>query len=82
MGLKLAEIGELLEIQDRGACPCGHTKTLVERRIAEIDAELRRLSEVRGELARLADLECPASTAGDLWPCEVTFIRRGGDGFE
>lgn len=33
MGLRLAEIGELLEIQDRGACPCGHTKTLVERRI-------------------------------------------------
>lgn len=25
LGLKLAEIRELLEIQDRGACPCGHT---------------------------------------------------------
>ena len=23
LGLKLAEIRELLEIQDRGACPCG-----------------------------------------------------------
>lgn len=25
-GLRLSEIGELLEIQDKGACPCGHTE--------------------------------------------------------
>lgn len=79
MGLKLVEIGELLEIQDRGACPCGHTRTLVERRIDEIDAELTRLSELRAELASMAALECPATTEGHLWPCEVTFIRRGGE---
>src|SRR5687767_1377797 len=61
MGLKLAEIRELLEIQDRGACPCGHTRTLVERRISEIDAEIERLAEVRKELAAMAELECPAT---------------------
>lgn len=44
---RLAEIGELLEIQDRGACPCGHSRTLVERRIAEIDVEIKRLSGLR-----------------------------------
>lgn len=79
MGLKLSEIGELLEIQDRGACPCGHTKTLVERRIHEIDAEMKRLSDLRTELASMAELENPATTEGELWPCEVTFIRRGGE---
>lgn len=79
MGLKLSEIGELLEIQDRGACPCGHTKTLVERRIHEIDAEMKRLSDLRTELASMAELEYPAMTEGELWPCEVTFIRRGGE---
>src|SRR5688500_13514678 len=67
MGLKLVEIGELLEIQDRGACPCGHTRTLVERRMAEIDAEMKRLSELRANLAAMADLECLATTASDLW---------------
>jgi DNA-binding transcriptional MerR regulator len=51
MGLSLAEIGELLEIQDRGACPCGHTKALVERHLAEIDAQMIRLSRLRNELA-------------------------------
>ena len=79
MGLKLAEIGELLEIQDRGACPCGHTKTLVERRIAEIDAELKRLSLLRRELAAMAELEGPATTESELWACQVEFVKRGGD---
>src|SRR5688500_3072289 len=62
MGLKLAEIGELLEIQDKGACPCGHTKTLVERRLSEIDAEVARLSRLRSKLATMSELECSATT--------------------
>jgi DNA-binding transcriptional MerR regulator len=78
LGLKLAEIAELLEIQDRGACPCGHTKTLLDRHIAGIDAEMKRLSELRSELTKLAELDCPATTEGDLWPCEVQFMKRGG----
>ena len=79
MGLKLAEIRELLEIQDRGACPCGHTRVLVERRIQEIDAEISRLSDLRADLASMAALDCAATTAGELWACEVEFTRRGGE---
>ena len=78
LGLRLAEIRELLEIQDRGACPCGHTKTLVEGRLKEIDAEMRRLAAVREELAAMAELDCPATTESDLWPCQVHFLKRGG----
>ena len=79
MGLRLAEIRELLDIQDRGACPCGHTRTIVERRLAEIDAEMKRLAELRTELHRMAELDCPATTESELWACEVEFIRRGGE---
>jgi DNA-binding transcriptional MerR regulator len=79
MGLRLAEIGELLEIQDRGACPCGHTKTLVERHLEQIDAEMERLSTLRAELSAMARLDCPATTESDLWPCEVRFREKGGD---
>jgi hypothetical protein len=79
MGLKLVEIGELLEIQDRGACPCGHTKALVERHLAEINAEMIRLSLLRDELASMAELECPATTESELWQCQAEFVRRGGD---
>lgn len=77
MGLRLGEIAELLEIQDRGACPCGHTKELVERHLAEIDAELTRLCRLRQQLAGMAELECPATTESELWPCQVQFLQRG-----
>ncbi|MEA2509992.1 MAG: MerR family transcriptional regulator, copper efflux regulator [Actinomycetota bacterium] len=79
MGLRLAEIAELLEIQDRGACPCGHTKTLVERHLDEINAEIERLSALRTELVAMAQLECPATSEGDLWACQVQFRERGGE---
>jgi DNA-binding transcriptional MerR regulator len=79
MGLKLVEIGELLEIQDRGACPCGHTKTLVERHLAEIDAEMNRLAGLRDQLASMAEMECPATAESELWQCQAEFVRRGGD---
>jgi DNA-binding transcriptional MerR regulator len=73
MGLRLGEIAELLEIQDRGACPCGHTKTLVQRRIGEIEAEMERLSSLRANLVAMADLDCSATTKSRLWNCEVDF---------
>jgi DNA-binding transcriptional MerR regulator len=79
MGLRLSEIGELLEIQDRGACPCGHTRTLVERRIGEIDAEIGRLSELRSNLAAMAELDCAATAESELWACEIAFRTRGGE---
>ena len=78
MGLKLAEIAELLEIQDRGACPCGHTKTLVERRLQEIEAEMERLGSLRSRLAEMAALECSATTDSQLWNCEVEFRHAEG----
>jgi DNA-binding transcriptional MerR regulator len=37
-GLRLGDIKELLEISDRGACPCGHTRTLLEQRIGDVTA--------------------------------------------
>lgn len=81
LGLKLAEIRELLEVQDRGACPCGHTRTLVDRRLAEIDAEMKELQRLRSELESLQELECLSSgqSSMDAWPCEVELVKRGGD---
>jgi DNA-binding transcriptional MerR regulator len=35
-GLRLREIGELLQVADRGQCPCGHTETLLRERLAEV----------------------------------------------
>jgi DNA-binding transcriptional MerR regulator len=75
LGLRLREVAELLAIRDRGQCPCGHTQTIVARRIAELDTELARLAALRGELARLAD-RCPPQAYPDgRWPCEAEFIH-------
>jgi DNA-binding transcriptional MerR regulator len=48
VGLRLREIGELLEVMDRGQCPCGHTEALLRERLAEVDAQLARLAALRG----------------------------------
>lgn len=81
LGLKLSEIRELLDIQDKGACPCGHTRQLVKRRIGELDQEIRELQALRGELDSLSDLECLTTeeSVGGSWPCEVEFVKRGGE---
>jgi MerR family transcriptional regulator, mercuric resistance operon regulatory protein len=74
-GLRLHEIGDLLAVGDRGACPCGHAEALVRQRIAEIDAEITRLADLRAELTRLAtDCAAPGPGRDGLWPCEVQFI--------
>src|SRR5918996_6359771 len=49
-GLRLKEIKELLEIRDRGLCPCGHTEALLSKRISEVSAEIEELQAVKAEL--------------------------------
>ncbi|MGH2811926.1 MAG: heavy metal-responsive transcriptional regulator [Actinomycetota bacterium] len=78
LGLRLTEIRDLLEIQDRGACPCGHTRDLVRMRVSEIDAEIRRLELLRCELGELEALECPSPEGQGGWPCQTRFIEKGG----
>jgi DNA-binding transcriptional MerR regulator len=79
MGLQLADIKELLDVRDRGQCPCGHTQDLVERRLAEVEAEIQQLSAVRGQLLGLKkrNRECLDDVAGD-WSCAVG-IGSGGE---
>jgi DNA-binding transcriptional MerR regulator len=83
VGLRLREIAELLEVVDRGQCPCGHTEMLLRERLAEVDAELARLAVLRGELARLLAQApgdaCTAQTAEGWW-CVQAFSNEGGDG--
>ena len=81
LGLKLAEIRELLEIHDKGTCPCGHTRELLDGRIAQLDQEIRGLRSLRADLASLKQSQCLTDeTAVDgSWPCEIEFVKRGGE---
>lgn len=78
LGLKLTEIGELLKIRDDGACPCGHTRSLVQRRLEQVNRELEILNGLKAELERLAALECYSPAGSSVWPCEIE-LKRGGD---
>jgi DNA-binding transcriptional MerR regulator len=73
-GLRLREIGELLQVADRGQCPCGHTEALLHERLVEVRAELQRLRALQAELTRLLerhpDPACPETvTAAAAWWC-------------
>jgi DNA-binding transcriptional MerR regulator len=79
-GLKLRQVRELLEIIDRGVCPCGHTESLLSERIAEVDQEVKELREIRKQLIALkGHLPSPAACSEDSepWPCERAFIEVG-----
>jgi MerR family transcriptional regulator, mercuric resistance operon regulatory protein len=83
VGLRLREIAELLQVVDRGQCPCGHTEALLSQRLAEVDTELARLAALRGELARMLaqrpEQACTVDTAEGWW-CVQAFSNQGGDG--
>ena len=79
-GLRLREIRELLEIIDRGACPCGHTESILSERITDIDREIKQLRDVRKHLVALKDhLPSSAGWAEESapWSCERAFIEVG-----
>lgn len=80
VGLRLREIRELLDIRDRGLCPCGHTAALLKKRVSEVDTELESLARLKRELLGLAErvpvAECPPDFSGP-WPCERELILKG-----
>ncbi|KGN31288.1 MerR family transcriptional regulator [Knoellia sinensis KCTC 19936] len=54
IGLRLSDIRDLLAIRDTGECPCEPAEEHLQRRIAEVDAELERLTVLRAEMAAMA----------------------------
>ena len=77
-GLRLKEIKGLLEVMDRGLCPCGHASDLVTARIAEIDQQIAELRVLRGDLARLSEDVGPDRCTPGVWPCDQDLIQVGG----
>ncbi len=74
LGLKLADISDLLAIRDTGTCPCEPAGHLLSRRLDEVDAEIARLTALRTEMAAMRDAlpsqECPPPAPGTWRPPE------------
>jgi DNA-binding transcriptional MerR regulator len=70
LGLRLADIQQLLAVRDAGTCPCEPAEDLLRRRLAELDAEMARLLALRSEMVAMIDglptAEC-APPAPGVW---------------
>ena len=76
-GLRLEAIGELLDVRRRGLCPCGHTRRMLEDKVAELDEEMSSLARLRADIAKMID-DLPASGArGADWQCSSDLIQIG-----
>ncbi len=63
-GLRLEEISELLAIRERGLCPCGHTRVLLERRLAQLDEDMAVMARLRHDIGQMLDGLPPGAGRG------------------
>jgi MerR family transcriptional regulator, mercuric resistance operon regulatory protein len=72
LGLRLAEIRDLLAVRDTGTCPCEPAESLLRRRVTEIESEMARLAALRNELLRMLTAmpgpHCPDPLPGTWCP--------------
>jgi DNA-binding transcriptional MerR regulator len=86
LGLRLAEIRDLLAVRDTGACPCEPASDLLRQHAAQIEEDIRRLSalrdELRGMLSAMPSQDCPDPRPGTWCPpgYRIPDDREGGDG--
>ena len=85
LGLRLAEIRDLLAVRDTGACPCEPAEGLLRRHVAEVETEMARLAALRAELADMLEAmpgaDCPDPQPGTWCPPGLAFgYPEGGDG--
>lgn len=52
LGLKLADIQDVLEISEGGRAPCDHVRRLIEDRLRQAEAKLRELEALRDTLRK------------------------------
>jgi len=74
-GLRLEAIGELLDVRRRGLCPCGHTRTLLQDRVAELDEELSSLARLRDDIATMIEELPDAAPSSADWHCTADLIQ-------
>lgn len=74
-GLRLEEIGELLDVRQRGMCPCGHTRALLQRRVAALNEEMAALATLRDEIEHM--LDSMPETPDQTWQCSSSLLQIG-----
>src|SRR3954453_14032959 len=72
LGLRLADIRDLLTVRDTGSCACGPAEDLLSRRLAQGEAHMAALTAPRREMTAMLDGlgrdDCPAPVPGTWCP--------------
>ncbi|MEV5450338.1 heavy metal-responsive transcriptional regulator [Streptomyces sp. NPDC052535] len=72
LGLTLAEIGDILDLQRGGAQPCGRVTQLLDTHLAQIDRTLAELRQLRRSLlAARRTAEQTRRAGGDAVVCRI-----------
>ena len=53
LGLTLEDTRAVVQLADRGSCPCGHVHAALAERLKEVDERLKELRSFRSDLASL-----------------------------
>jgi len=72
LGLRLDDIRELSEIKERGMCPCGHTRALLQQRLANLDEEMAAIGRLRDDIEAMLEVPSPASMQ---WQCTDDLLQ-------
>ena len=59
LGLRLADIREILELADRGRCPCGHVQRLLKARLGELREKMAAMRTLERRLKDATTRGCP-----------------------
>jgi len=59
LGLRLKDIKEILELADRGHCPCGHVQRLLKTRLQELREKLADMRTLERRLQQATERGCP-----------------------
>ena len=59
LGLRLEGIKEILDLADRGRCPCGHVQRLLKLRLQELNRKIADLHLIERRVAAAIRRGCP-----------------------
>jgi len=59
LGLRLDDIREILDLADRGRCPCGHVQQVLKTRLAELKRKIADLRALERRIQQATGRGCP-----------------------
>ena len=61
LGLRLHDIKEILDLADRGRCPCGHVQQVLKTRLAELKRKIADFRLLERRIQQAIQRGCPPS---------------------